>query len=97
MLFRSCSPSSVRRSLLPIPKDAKLPLQFSFKLEGNHLRVFLGSVMIREVNGFMHDATPAERAGATCGVMGCSPKNTAGVEVRFQDFHIGWSAGGKGH
>ncbi|KAL8290486.1 hypothetical protein RQP46_002744 [Phenoliferia psychrophenolica] len=69
-------------SLLPIPTDAKLPpLRFSFKLQGHHLRVYLGTVMIREVNGFMVDATPEEKANAQVGVMGCSPKNTKGIEV----------------
>lgn len=82
------APSSQRRSLLPIPTSEPLPLKFSFKLKGPHLRVYLGSMMIREVNGFAADATAEELAHARVGVMGCSPIGE-GVQVRFSDFALG--------
>ncbi|KAK4699406.1 uncharacterized protein P7C70_g6853, partial [Phenoliferia sp. Uapishka_3] len=75
-------------SLLPIPTESSLPLKFSFRLKGHHLEVFLGEMMIREVNGFAIDASELERKSGAVGVMGCSPKNESGTMVSFQDFEL---------
>ncbi|KAM0751286.1 hypothetical protein T439DRAFT_325433 [Meredithblackwellia eburnea MCA 4105] len=83
-------------SLLPIPIQATLPLRFTFKLKGAHLRIFLGKDMIREVNGFAHDVTEEELSNATLGVMGCSPIGP-GTDVRFERFEYDWVKGDIAH
>jgi regulation of enolase protein 1 (concanavalin A-like superfamily) len=69
----------LRRSLQPSTPSKR----FTFALRQQHLRVYLGDEMIREVNTFGRE----DGEEAFVGVMGCSPKG-GGVEARFTGFDM---------